>query len=439
MQPFREHLIVFTRYPRPGSTKTRLIPVLGARGAAELQRQMTEHLVAVLRQPALRQRIRSQIRYDGGDADRMRSWLGGEFQYRPQGGGDLAKRMQRALQASFRDGAERAVIIGCDIPHISASLLERAFEGLRHHDLVLGPASDGGYYLVGLNRRSQPRALPEIFEDIPWGTERVLGTTLKSACRLGLDFQLLEELTDVDRPEDLPVWRKIASRISVIIPTLNEAGNIGICLQRVRAGRNVEAIVVDGGSRDDTADVARAGGARLLKRRPPRAAQMNSGAAAATGEILLFLHADCRLPEDYDEQVRKVLRRPGVSAGAFRLAIDSQRASIRIMERVANLRARFLRKPYGDQALFITARTFHRIGGFSEMAIMEDYELVQRLSRQGRIQLAAVPVKTSPRRWQHVGVWKTWWLNQLVIAGYYMGVSPKTLARIYQKPTRKGR
>ncbi|HHP7235236.1 MAG TPA: TIGR04283 family arsenosugar biosynthesis glycosyltransferase [Desulfobacterales bacterium] len=439
MQPFQEHLIVFTRYPRPGSTKTRLIPVLGARGAAELQRQMTEHLVAVLRQPALRQRIRSQIRYDGGDADRMRRWLGGEFQYRPQGGGDLAKRMQRALQASFRDGAEFAVLIGCDIPHISAPLLERAFAGLRRHDLVLGPASDGGYYLVGLNRRSQPRALPGIFEDIPWGTERVLVTTLEKACLLGLDFQLLEELTDVDRPEDLPVWRKIASRISVVIPTLNEAGNIGTCLQRVRTGRNVEAIVVDGGSRDDTADVARTAGVRLLKSRPPRAAQMNAGAAAATGEILLFLHADCRLPDDYDEQVRQVLGHPGVSAGAFRLAIDSRRASMRIMERVANLRAHFLRKPYGDQALFISARIFHRIGGFSEMAIMEDYELVQRLSRRGRIQLAAVPVQTSPRRWQHVGVWKTWWLNQLVIAGYHMGASPRTLARIYRKPTRKGR
>lgn len=432
MQNSREHLMVFTRYPQPGATKTRLIPVLGPGGAADLQRDMTEHIVAVLRQPAIRNRIRSQIRYAGGDADRMRQWLGAGFQYRRQGSGDLAARMERALRDAFREGADRAAIIGCDIPGISPDLLLEAFDRLGRTDLVLGPARDGGYYLVGLQRGSQQGALPALFEDICWGTGRVLGATLQRACALGLDFELLEELADVDRPEDLHLWRPISTRISIIVPTLNEADNIAACLESARTGQNVEVIVVDGGSRDATAERARAAGARLLRSRIPRAVQMNAGAAAATGEILLFLHADCRLPHDFDKQVRLLLQRPGVVAGAFQLQIDSGQPSMRIMERVAALRSRYLQKPYGDQAIFLSARIFHRSGGFPEIPIMEDFELVRRLARRGRIRLVDRPVRSSPRRWQRVGAWKTWWVNQLVVAGYYMGVSPRRLARLYR-------
>lgn len=439
MQNSREHLIVFTRYPRAGSTKTRLIPVLGSRGAADLQRHMTEHLVEVLRHPLLRNRIRAEIRYEGGDVGRMRRWLGAEFHYRSQGRGDLAQRMERALREAFAAGADSAAVIGCDIPDITATLLQQAFDLLRHRDLAVGPARDGGYYLLGLQRQVKDAALPGIFQNIPWGTDRVLGTTLSRACRLRLDFELLEELQDVDRPEDLAVWRATAPKISVVVPTLNEADNLAACLQSVRTGRHLETIVVDGGSGDGTAQAAREWGARVLQSPPPRAAQMNTGAAAATGDLLLFLHADCRLPEGFDEQVRAVLRRPGVVAGAFRLHIDSPRASMRIMERVANLRARFLRKPYGDQALFMPARLFERIGGFRQIAVMEDFELMQRLARRGRIALADGAVRTSARRWQRVGPWKTWWVNQLVVAGYYMGASPRTLARLYRKPARSNR
>jgi len=439
MENHREHLIVFTRYPRPGATKTRLIPELGPQGAADLQRAMTERLVEVLRHPAVRRRIDGEIRYEGGDAEQMRRWLGNDFRYREQDGGDLAQRMQRALRDAFQDGADRAAIIGCDIPGITAALLQTVFDHLQHADLAVGPARDGGYYLLGMRRNARQTALPTIFRDVPWGTGRVLAKTLQHCCRLGLDFVLLDELADVDRPEDLPVWRRIWPRISVVIPTLNEEDHIAACIESVQAGKNVEAIVVDGGSGDATVEAVRESGARLLRSPVPRARQMNTGAAAAAGEILLFLHADCRLPPDFDDQVRTVVQRPAVVAGAFRLEIDSRRAVMRLMEQGIHLRSRFLQEPYGDQGLFMTARTFRRMGGFPEIPIMEDFKLVRRLKRTGRIQLADGSVRTSDRRWQDVGVWRTWCINQLMVVGDSMGATPQALARLYQKPRRGSR
>jgi hypothetical protein len=108
------------------------------------------------------------------------------------------------------------------------------------------------------------------------------------------------------------------------------------------------------------------------------------------------------------------------------------------MERIANLRSRFLQKPYGDQALFTTQEMFHRIGGFPEMPIMEDFELVRRLGREGRIGILPLPVRTSPRRWIRVGVWRTWLINQLVVLGYFLNVAPERLARFYRRRAHRG-
>jgi rSAM/selenodomain-associated transferase 2 len=160
---------------------------------------------------------------------------------------------------------------------------------------------------------------------------------------------------------------------------------------------------------------------------------MNVGAAAATGNILLFLHADTLLPEGYDGQVRGALSRPGAAAGAFALGIDSPLPSLRIMENVANWRSRFLQKPYGDQALFLAAETFRAIGGYPDLPIMEDFELVRRLKKKGRIIVLPAPVTTSARRWLHLGVWKTWFVNQAAITAYFCGIAPGTIARFYNR------
>jgi rSAM/selenodomain-associated transferase 2/rSAM/selenodomain-associated transferase 1 len=430
----REQLVIFTRYPEPGITKTRLIPVLGPEGAAAVQRQMTEHLLGNVSRLVRTRPLTVEIRFAGGDARLMQTWLGSDFLYAAQGDGDLDQRMTLALTAAFAGGAKAAVLIGTDIPGITAEIIGRAFDALKVKDAVFGPAADGGYYLVGLRKGVFGRALPALLSGVPWGTNRVLALSLERAAQLTLSVALVDTLEDVDRPEDLTVWERFAGpRISVVIPTLNEAANMSETVRLAQNARNVEVVVVDGGSRDDTTEIAGRLGALVLAAEASRAHQMNVGATAATGDILLFLHADTRLPEGYDRQVRGALARPGAAAGAFALVIDSPLPSLRIMEFVANWRSRCLQKPYGDQALFLAAETFRTVGGYPDLPIMEDFELVRRLKKKGRIIILPAAVTTSARRWLHVGVWKTWMVNQLAIAAYLLGITPDTIARFYNR------
>jgi len=194
----QEQLIVFSRYPEPGTTKTRLAKVLGDRGAAEMQKKLTEHALLQVRQFLYLNPLKVIISYEGGSLKKIQEWLGPDFNYRKQGSGDLGQRMQGAFAAAFQQGYTRTVIIGTDCPGLQASHMVQAFASLRHKDLVLGPATDGGYYLVGLSRAEK-----SLFEEIPWGTDTVLTDTLKTAEQKDLSIALLEPLSDVDRPEDL--------------------------------------------------------------------------------------------------------------------------------------------------------------------------------------------------------------------------------------------
>ena len=259
----RKRLIIFTRYPEPGTTKTRMIPALGAGGAADLQRRMTDHLVAKVKTLIAQRSLTVEIRFDGGSERLMRDWTGPSFTYRHQGRGDIGQRMQRALVDGFQNGHTLIVIIGSDIPDISTAIIDRAFAALEKTNLVLGPAGDGGYYLIGLQKADQDQAYPELFEGIDWGTHRVLSQTIAAADQLGIGYALLDTLQDVDRPEDLKIWNHASrtepeltakKRISIIIPTLNEATVIEDTLTRLPKSDTVEIVVVDGGSSDGTAE-----------------------------------------------------------------------------------------------------------------------------------------------------------------------------------------
>ena len=221
----------------------------------------------------------------------------------------------------------------------------------------------------------------------------------------------------------------IPRRISVIIPALDEERHLPATLASVSGDEGVEVIVVDGQSTDATRAVARRAAARVYAVPRGRARQMNAGAAVATGEYLLFLHADTRLPAGFAGHVRRTLARPGIVAGAFDLTIDGPHWSMRVLERLVKFRSRRLRMPYGDQAIFLQTATFRAVGGFPELEIMEDFELVRRLRRQGRIALVAAPVVTSARRWRGEGLLRTTFVNQCILAGHLLGISSARLAR----------
>lgn len=198
----RECLIIFTRYPEAGKTKTRLIPVLGAEGAARLQRQMTEQKLAEVDKLQFFYSLSVEVHFAGGTEQLMQEWLGSNRVYRQQSEGDIGCRMASAFQASFVAGVNAVVLIGTDCPDLNDQLIAEAFQALCQHDLVLGPALDGGYYLIGLRR-----LVPELFTGIPWSTDEVLPQTLKIAQQLELAVAQLPLLSDVDRPEDLSVWK----------------------------------------------------------------------------------------------------------------------------------------------------------------------------------------------------------------------------------------
>ncbi|MEM8781062.1 MAG: TIGR04283 family arsenosugar biosynthesis glycosyltransferase [Cyanobacteria bacterium P01_G01_bin.49] len=223
-------------------------------------------------------------------------------------------------------------------------------------------------------------------------------------------------------------------KISVIIPVLNEERIIEKNLISVLGYSGIEVILVDGGSQDNTVFIAQNMGVKVIfASQTGRASQMNQGALAATGDTFLFLHADTILPKDYPSIVKKILSEPTNIVGAFQLKIDSNQLALRLVEKLVNWRSRFLSLPYGDQAIFLKESVFQEMGGFADLPIMEDFVLIQKLKKQGKITIASEKVITSSRRWQKLGILKTTIINQLVILGYYWGISPHQLAQFYRR------
>lgn len=222
-------------------------------------------------------------------------------------------------------------------------------------------------------------------------------------------------------------------KISVIIPVLNEAKTIKNVLLNLQNYSELEVIVVDGGSEDETVAIAESFGYKVLTSPRGRSIQMNAGAAIATGSILLFLHGDTILPANFPVMIITTIEKPGIVGGAFELAIDAKIRGIRFVEKMVNWRSHFFSLPYGDQAIFIKSEIFNQIGGFTIQPIMEDFVFIQQLKKVGRISIIPTPVITSGRRWQQLGVLKTTLINQLMILGYYLGISPEKLAAFYRK------
>ncbi|GBF80122.1 TIGR04283 family arsenosugar biosynthesis glycosyltransferase [Aphanothece sacrum] len=223
-------------------------------------------------------------------------------------------------------------------------------------------------------------------------------------------------------------------KISIIVPVLNEEILIEKNLILLKSNPNVEIIIVDGGSQDKTVELAENLGFKvLISSQMGRAYQMNKGASIARGEILLFLHIDTHLPPQYQSIIQEILSDTKTIAGAFELEIDRPNFSLCLVEILVNWRSRFFSFPYGDQGIFIKSSIFQEFGGFSNLPIMEDFELIQRLKKRGKITIAKAKVITSNRRWQKLGVWKTTLINQLIIIGYYLGVSPTQLAAWYKQ------
>ena len=193
-------IILFTRFPEPGRCKTRLIPALGATGAADLQQQMTEQVLhACLSLDPAHRTI--EVHYEGGDRSAMQDWLGQDLCFHPQSPGDIGQRMAQALCPRLEESP--VLLLGSDCPTITAPILEQAISALKGHDLVLGPSHDGGYYLIGAGAPLDKTSRTALFNNIPWGRDTVLSSTISRLDELGLSYHLLPTLHDIDTPDDL--------------------------------------------------------------------------------------------------------------------------------------------------------------------------------------------------------------------------------------------
>jgi len=224
-------------------------------------------------------------------------------------------------------------------------------------------------------------------------------------------------------------------RLSIIIPALDEAAHIVATIESLRDlhSRGHEVIVVDGGSVDATAALARARADRVVSSAPGRAEQMNAGARAAAGDVFLFLHADSRLPQDADHLVLQGLAASGSVWGRFDARIAGSHPMLRLVEHMMNLRSRLTHICTGDQGIFVRRDTFEAIGGFPRQALMEDIAISARLRRVSAPLCLRARCLTSARRWESGGVLRTialmWWLR----LQYALGVAPERLARAYAK------
>lgn len=423
-----QKLIVFLKWPEKGKVKTRLAAALGDEEAACIYKKLAEDTVSAVR-PLAGKSTDVVIAFDPPEREtEIRKWIRGPFKFLSQGDGGLGMRLSRAAHAAFKEGAEKVVLVGSDSPELDAFTVNRAFWALSRKEVVIGPSEDGGYYLIGLKEARDAF----LFDRIPWSTPEVLKTTLKKAHDSGISYELLPEKADIDTIDDLK--HLLGSKhdhacdgdaISVIIPTFNEEQSIESTLVDLAKHHHPdEVIVADGGSQDKTAQIA-SKYARVLNTEKGRAVQMNAGAAASGGNILLFLHADTKLPEAALLKIREALEGRRKNSGRFRMSFGHSHPLLRFYE----FQTRFHFFSYGDQGFFVRKELFQKLGGFDVGAPFEDIDFYRRLLKMEKPVIIKDPVITSPRRFLRNGIVKQRFVNIALATMYFSGFKPQAIWR----------
>jgi len=220
--------------------------------------------------------------------------------------------------------------------------------------------------------------------------------------------------------------------VSIIVPVLNEAKVIGLLLEHLLGLKGEhEIIVADGGSSDDTVAIA-SQYVKVISSERGRAKQMNAGAREAKGEVLLFLHADCRLPPKAIPAIEAALADPAYVGGCFTLSLDEEGLIYKLIAWLARLRMRLTGRMTGDEGIFVRREIFERMGGFAEIALMEDWDFSGRLRTYGKVKQLPLKITASARRWKKWGIWRTFWLMQKLKLLYRLKVPPERLKRLYE-------
>lgn len=438
-------VIVFTRIPFPGKTKTRMMPALSGVKCAELHTCFLKDIAAVCRKTAADLFVNYTSEEEKGPG-KLREIFGKSAVYFPQTGETLGEKMYYAIETVLSKGYQSCLLMGTDIPELTQSQLRRAFEVLEDKDVVFGKTLDGGYYLVGMKKPWK-----EAFGLKKYGGSTVFSETLQELKKKNIQVGYTGSLQDMDLVSDLQDYRRrmrtsqrlqnshtgrflaASARISVIVPVYNEEKTIEALQKQLGALRDsCEIIFVDGGSTDRTLAKIQPQ-FRVLHAKKSRAAQMNAGAEASSGDILFFLHCDSELPPHPLEEIRKVMKT--YQAGCFGIAFHSKNFFMFTCRVISNHRVKDRKVMFGDQGIFIDRELFFQIGMFPEIPIMEDYQLSLTLKEQGiRLGMTGKRIYTSDRRFPQGTIPKLrlmWKMNRLRKM-YRDQVSIQSISNLYK-------
>lgn len=435
----KKAVILFTRVPEPGKVKTRMMSVYTGEECAKMQTCFLQDITRELRKTG----ADLFVCYDPSGPKRAIRRICG---YLEQRGDGLGERMLNAFKEVLGRGYDSCVLVGSDLPELTAADIKSAFAELELNDAACGPTEDGGYYLIGMHR-----ALPELFDGRSYGHDRVIDELREAAASNGISMGLIRTRRDMDTPDDvmkyLAAMRSDARlrhsrtgsfvrdhlRISVIVPVYNEITTIDAMVTQLRGLKDdCEIIFADGGSTDDTLSRIPED-FRIVRSPKGRAAQMNAGASAASGDILFFLHCDSELPPDPLAEIRRVMTRR--EAGCFGIAFHSRQFFMWTNRVISNGRAGIHGIMFGDQGMFMTRELFERAGGFREIPIMEDYQFSLDLKRLGiRPGMARHRIYTSDRRYPKANIPKLRLMYQMysMRKAYRAGVPVEEISAKYR-------
>lgn len=423
--PSQPIVMLFLQAPRTGAVKPRLAADLGEERTLDLYRAMAERQ---LREVPPGWSV--EIHFDPAHAeDDMRAWLGPSRHYRAQGDGDLGRRLKKAFAAAFGRGATTVIAIGSDCPELDQETFHEAVARLSRAELVLGPASTGGYYLLALRRPA-----PDLFDNIPWSSNQVATTLLARAKLLGLSRELL---TPKDSLEDNTIYRAYLGRVArktaatdsltVIVPTLNDAATLDATLTAaVQSLPGSRLIVVDGQSSDRTREIAARHGAKIVVTRRGRGHQYRAGAACAETDWLLFLPPDAILPAETGIVFGNFIQQMDVQVATFRLRFDRAHWFLRACGWCTRFDSVFTR--FGSQGILIRREFYDALGGFPDWPLFEDVALLQRARAATRIHSLPATVTASARRFNQRGPVVQQWHNARLLIRYLTGTPVAELA-----------
>ncbi|MBQ3370044.1 MAG: TIGR04283 family arsenosugar biosynthesis glycosyltransferase [Mogibacterium sp.] len=434
--------VVFTREPVPGTTKTRLMPYYSAEKCAELHKCFLKDLSREVK------RVDADIivAYTGGEPVFLRKTFGSRAAYIAQRGNNLGQKMENAFADAFALGYENVILTGTDIPELKADSVNSAFEMLDSCDIVLGPTSDGGYYLIGMSSLHH-----EAFDVKLYGVSTVFEETTGSIRSSGFSVSIADEYSDIDDKEDIaglmerirgdrsvagPDTRRFLMEniaVSIIVPLYNEELTVNTMMDQLRPYKDeAEIIFVDGGSSDATLTLI-GDEFRVISCERGRGRQLNEGVAASCGDVLFFLHCDSVLPKGFLGEIKRcMMRKP---FGCFGVRFDSNNFFMLTNRIISNYRAALGGVAFGDQGMFIERKLFFDEGMFPEIPVMEDYEFSIRMKKRGyRPAMARRRILTSSRRYGKgtVSIVKTEMLMFYLRMLYRMGEDPSRLKQRYK-------